>query len=66
MKKMLNLICMPIVLIGAFNYGLVGASHLFGSNLDLLGFLANGTIRTTAEIAIGASAIFIATGFAKK
>ena len=58
MKNMINMICLPIVLFGAINYGLIGLI-----DLDLLSYLRDGTLIKVAQIIIGLAGLGLATGF---
>jgi uncharacterized membrane protein YuzA (DUF378 family) len=58
MKNFINLVCMPLVLFAAVNYGLVGAFRY-----DLLGLLPSGLAVQIAQIAIGLAGLGLATGW---
>ncbi|MCL2629720.1 MAG: DUF378 domain-containing protein [Alphaproteobacteria bacterium] len=61
MTKLINMVCLPIVIIGAVNYGLMG---LFG--IDLLHYLNGATLIQAAQIIIGVSGLVVAAGYAQK
>ncbi|MDR0449628.1 MAG: DUF378 domain-containing protein [Rickettsiales bacterium] len=60
MRKLIDLVALPITLVGAVNYGLIG---IFG--LDLLSYLS-GDLVQIAQIVIGACAVVVAAGFYAK
>ena len=57
MLNLINKICLPIAVVGAINYGLVG---LFG--IDLLSYLNTGGLQLAAQIIIGAAGAVVAFG----
>jgi len=60
MKELTNLfnkICLPIVIIGAINYGLIGVL-----GLDLLGYLNSSFLVQAVQIIIGISGVGVALG----
>ncbi|MDR3208356.1 MAG: DUF378 domain-containing protein [Rickettsiales bacterium] len=61
MKKIINMVALPIALFGAVNYGLIG---LFG--LDLLGYLDSSALVQFVQIIIGLAGVAVAFGFASK
>ena len=62
MTNLLNKVCLPIVLFGAINYGLVG---LF--RLDLISYLGCPLLIRAAHIIIGLAGLGLITGwFGKK
>ncbi|MDR2686063.1 MAG: DUF378 domain-containing protein [Rickettsiales bacterium] len=64
LKKVITVICMPLVLFGAINYGLIGIFHL-----DLLGYVyqyAGAIWVQVAQIIIGAAGLGLATGLVQK
>ncbi|MDR2268664.1 MAG: DUF378 domain-containing protein [Rickettsiales bacterium] len=58
MKNIINAICLPIVLFGAINYGLIG---LF--DLDILAYLGDPTLMKVAHVVIGLAGVGLATGW---
>lgn len=64
MQKILDMVCMPLVLIGALNYGLVA---LFGFDIfGEIGGLTNGNIAFVLQLLVAIAAVIVAAGYARK
>jgi uncharacterized membrane protein YuzA (DUF378 family) len=61
MKKIINMVALPIALFGAINYGLIGIFRI-----DALGYLGGGIWTQIAQIAIGFAGVAVAFGFTSK
>jgi uncharacterized membrane protein YuzA (DUF378 family) len=58
MKKIINFVCLPLVLFGAINYGLVG---IF--DYDVLALLSDATLIKIVQVLIGVAGVGLATGW---
>ena len=57
MLNLINKICLPVALLGAINYGLIG---LF--NFDLLSYLDGRTLVQIAQIVVGVAGAVVFAG----
>ena len=57
MLNLINKICLPVALLGAINYGLIG---LFG--FDLLSYLDGRTLVQIAQIVVGVAGAVVFAG----
>jgi uncharacterized membrane protein YuzA (DUF378 family) len=58
MKKIIDFVCLPLVLVGAVNYGLIAVF-----DYDILSILQDGAFIRIAQILIGVAGVGLATGW---
>jgi uncharacterized membrane protein YuzA (DUF378 family) len=58
MKNIINLVCLPLVILAAVNYGLIGVF-----DYDVLSLLPDATLLKIVQVLIGIAGIGLATGW---